>query len=108
LNTQTFEKDIAIGCSACKVTTLNLSISQQSPAGVANIVSAVQKDPTIDWVMLVSPPTWGGLPSTLAGAGVNKVKIVGTNCGSQALTNPKRSDPRFGGKGPASLGMGWV
>lgn len=79
LNTfdQAFRSAVQAGCSGCSVTPLNGTIAQVTSGGApAAIVSALQRDPSIGWVVTDDGPWVAGLPAAAAAAGVH-VKIIG-------------------------------
>ena len=65
-------------CSACKVTTLNFTVSdQENNAIVPGIVSALQRNPSIKYVVATDGLFTSGLPAAMAAAGISGVKITG-------------------------------
>jgi ribose transport system substrate-binding protein len=80
-----FASNVASGCSACKVTTLNIGIPDVASGAInSEIVSALQKDPSIKYVMVADAAFAQALPGALAAARLNgKIKIAGC-CGAAA------------------------
>jgi ribose transport system substrate-binding protein len=74
-----FASNVARGCSGCQVTTLNVGIPDVASGAInSQIVSALQKDPSIKYVMVADVAFAQALPGALAAAGRNgKVKILG-------------------------------
>ncbi len=74
-----FDATVKSSCSGCSVTDLNATIPQvESGQTVSAIVSAVQKDPSIKYVVACDAPFVDGLPAALRAAGLyGKIKIVG-------------------------------
>jgi ribose transport system substrate-binding protein len=73
---------VAANCSGCKLTDLNVTIPQQdSNAVVPAIVSALQRNPSIKYVLAAVGVEVPGLPSALSAAGISGVKIGGTFAG---------------------------
>lgn len=66
-------------CSDCSYTDLELTTPQLADgSGTRAVVSALQKDPSIGYIMNAYGPQLPGLPGALAAAGLsNKVKTVG-------------------------------
>jgi ribose transport system substrate-binding protein len=80
-----FNSDVAASCAACKVTTLNVGIPDVSSGAInSNIVTALQKDPSLKYVVLADVAFAQGLPGAFAAAGLQgKVKVAGC-CGAAA------------------------
>jgi ribose transport system substrate-binding protein len=76
--TTTFQSSVATSCSACSVKELRATIAEVE-AGQTNalIVSALQKDPAIKYVVTAAGVLTTGLPSALSAAGLS-VKIAGS------------------------------
>jgi ribose transport system substrate-binding protein len=74
-----FSATVASGCAGCKVTDLRATIPQvEGGQATSAIVSALQKDPSIKYVVACDAPFVDGLPAALKAAGLyGKVKIVG-------------------------------
>jgi len=74
-----FDATIKSGCAGCKVTDLGATIPQvESGQATSLIVSALQKDPSIKYVVACDAPFVDGLPAALKAAGLyGKVKIIG-------------------------------
>jgi ribose transport system substrate-binding protein len=73
---------VAANCPNCKLTDLNATIPQQdSNAVVPAVVSALQHDPSIKYVLAAVGVEIPGLPSALKGAGINGIKIGGAFAG---------------------------
>ena len=88
----TFDKVVKSKCSDCKVTDLNIPYADVS-AGKANsaVVSALQRDSSIDYVVATEGPFIDGLPAALSAAGLSKqVKIAGENSDVENLTDVKK------------------
>lgn len=79
------KETIAAGCAACKVTPLDITLPQLG-AGETNpaIVAAIQKDPSINYVLATNGAFIGGLRAALDAAGITGVKIAG---GSATINN---------------------
>jgi ribose transport system substrate-binding protein len=76
-------------CPDCDVTEINNTIAQLGTAVVPSIVAAVQKDPSIKYVVTVNGPFVTGLRSALDAAGLSDVKIAGESGDVTNLTNVK-------------------
>jgi ribose transport system substrate-binding protein len=79
--TDGFDSTVA-ACSGCKLTKLNVGIPDVTNGNINNIiVSALRKDPSINYVVPVDAVFAEALPSALAAAGLaGKVKVAGC-CG---------------------------
>jgi len=84
-----FKAKTAELCPDCKVTEINNTIAQLGTGVVPSIVSAVQKDPSIKYVVTVNGPFVTGLRSALDAAGLNDVQIAGESGDTTNLTNVK-------------------
>ena len=75
-----FAKALAKVCSGCKVTRINATIPQILDPGTPNqlVVSALQADPKIKYVITADGALMPGLPSAISGAGLpSDIKIGG-------------------------------
>ena len=84
-----FKAKTAELCPDCKVTEINNTIAQLGTGVVPSIVAAVQKDPSIKYVVTVNGPFVTGLRSALDAAGLNDVQIAGESGDTTNLTNVK-------------------
>lgn len=85
-----FKRAVKENCPDCKITELNNTIAQLGGQIVPSVVSALQKDKSINYVSTVNGPFLAGLPSALAAAGLaGKVKICGESGDVANLTNVK-------------------
>jgi ribose transport system substrate-binding protein len=83
--TDAAEATIRKQCPQCAVTTLNLSLAQVSDnALIPAIVSAVQRDPSVNYVLSADGTFVAGLATSLAPIGRSSVKIAG---GDPSLQN---------------------
>ncbi|HEY3713308.1 MAG TPA: substrate-binding domain-containing protein [Jatrophihabitantaceae bacterium] len=80
--TDGFNTTVKNDCSGCKLTKLNVGIPDVGNGSINNIiVSALRKDPSINYVVPVDAVFAAALPSALAAAGLTgKVKVAGC-CG---------------------------
>jgi ribose transport system substrate-binding protein len=74
-----FNQAVAQWCPGCKVTTIDESIPAASNGSlVPATVSALQRDPSIDYAVTVYGPFFDGLPAALSAAGISsRVKLAG-------------------------------
>ncbi len=73
-----FEADLKQQCSSCTTTDLQDSIpDDENGATVTAIVSALKRDPNINYVFISDGSFIPGLPAALKTAGLTKVKIMG-------------------------------
>ena len=83
--TNAAEATIKAQCSQCTVTTLNISLTQLGNNQVIPaVVSAVQRDPSADYVLSADGAFVAGLSSSLAPIGRSDIKIAG---GDPSLQN---------------------
>jgi ribose transport system substrate-binding protein len=84
LVTKAFEKEIADKCTDCKVTQANLGIPDLA-SGASNgiIVSALRKDPSINYVITSDVVLISSLPGALNAAGLSGKVKVGGCCGGK-------------------------
>jgi len=72
-----FKAEMARGCSACQVTPLDLTPAQLATNGIVPaIISALQKDPSISYLVNTDGAFIGGLEPALKAAGINNLNIV--------------------------------
>jgi len=90
------QKDFAANCTGCKSSPLNLSLAQfGSGGGTSAVVSQLQKDPSIKYVINAYGPQLPGLTSALAAAGLSgKVTVAGYSAGTAEFQGVK--DKQFG------------
>jgi ribose transport system substrate-binding protein len=70
----------ASGCSGCKVTTVNVTLAQVAGNGVVPaVVSAVQRNPGIKYIVTPEGDYTLGLSAALAAAGLSGVQLLGIN-----------------------------
>lgn len=87
----TVQSTVSSGCSGCTIVNLNGTIPQiSSGQSVPAIVAALQKDPSIKYVITCDGPFIDGLPSALAAAGLaGKIKVAGQSGDVENLTDVK-------------------
>ena len=72
-----FKGQMAKGCSGCKVTALDLTPAQLATNGIVPaIISALQKDRSIDYLVNTDGAFIGGLEPALKAAGITGLNIV--------------------------------
>jgi ribose transport system substrate-binding protein len=72
----TFNSTVKAGCTNCSVTPLDASIPEIENNGlIPAVVSALQRDPSIKYVISCDGPFIDGLPSALQAAGLSGIKI---------------------------------
>jgi len=86
-----FESALRDFCPACTTTTLSASESQvANPTAIDPlIVSAVQRDRSIKYVIVPDGGLTPGLPAALTGAGISGVKIAGAQGSLENMTDIK-------------------
>ena len=105
-----FKQGISAGCSACKVTNLDLAPAQLAEGGIVPaIVSALQKDPSIEYLVATDGAFLVGIDSALKAANISGVKIVG---GSPDINNLNSllldGSPQTAWSASAEDQYGWV
>jgi ribose transport system substrate-binding protein len=88
---QGFESEVAAKCPACKITYENLSILALNSGGaIPAVVSAVQRDPSINYAITSNGSFFTGLAAKLGSLGLGqKVKIAGVLGTANDLANVK-------------------
>lgn len=86
-----FNQTVKQWCPGCTVTTIDESIPAAAGGQlVPATVSALQKDPSINYALAVYGPFFDGLPAALSAAGLNKkIKIFGQGGDVINLTDAK-------------------
>ena len=80
-----FKDAVAAGCKKCKVSTIEISVPQLGAGEyVPTVVAALQKDPTIKYVITTDGAFIDGLTAAMSAASIKGVKIAG---GSATLNN---------------------
>ena len=80
-----FKDAVAAGCKKCSVTSLEVTVPQLAKGEfVPSVVSALQKDPSIKYVITTNGAFIDGLSAALDAAGMKDIKIAG---GSATINN---------------------
>lgn len=75
-----FDSTVKSQCPGCTVSQLDGTLTEVGSGGEpAAIVSALQADPSIGWVVTDDSAWTDGLPSALAAAGLSNIKVIGGN-----------------------------
>lgn len=101
---------VAAGCKACKITPLDATLPQLASNGVVPaVISALQKDKSITYVLATEGPFLSGLPSALKAAGLNNIKIGG---GAPSITDLQNlatgTEAAWTGEAPSQIGWAVV
>jgi ribose transport system substrate-binding protein len=72
-----FKETMSAECSACKVTVVNQQIPDIGTKTPGSVASAVQRDPSIGWVVFSFGDLALGVSSALRSANLNRVKLGG-------------------------------
>ena len=106
---QSFMDTVKSGCAECKVTEVNATIPQVfGGQTVPPLISAIQKDPKINYAITSNMPFVTGIKAQLSAAGLeDRVKIAGESADVEGLTLLKNGTYR------ASTGLalnytGWL
>jgi ribose transport system substrate-binding protein len=89
LGQQAFENQVRTWCSSCKVSTLNVQLSDISTQIPGEVVSAIERDPTINWLAFPFGDVADGVVPALKAAGLNNIKIIGILPTQSDLNNVK-------------------
>jgi ribose transport system substrate-binding protein len=86
-----FEKEVGSQCPNCKLTKLDVTTTQLGTGAFSSvIISSLQKDPSINYVMATDGVFIDPLPAALAGAGLGgKVKILAQGGDEQNIVDLK-------------------
>jgi ABC-type sugar transport system substrate-binding protein len=108
-NADAFTKTLTTACSVCKSTT---SVIQNSnlgtPAQTTAVVSAVQADPSIKYVVLATGDLAAGVAAALTQAGISGVHIIGNSPGNADFAGLRNGTEEMW-LTPGGLGVyGWV
>jgi ribose transport system substrate-binding protein len=80
-----FKETVAAGCKKCTTTTIEITVPQLGAGEyVPTVVSALQKDPSIKYVITTNGGFIDGLTAAIDAAGIKGVKIAG---GSATINN---------------------
>ncbi len=80
-----FKAAVAAGCKKCTVTSLDVTVPQLAKGEfVSSVVSALQKDPSIKYLITTDGAFIDGLSAALDAAGMKDIKIAG---GSASINN---------------------
>jgi ribose transport system substrate-binding protein len=91
--TSTTQKTISGNCPACKTQLLTVQLSATGTTLPGAIVSALQRDPSIDYVVLQDAAMVTGLDAALHDAGLaGKVKVLGNDTSSDAIQGTVNGD----------------
>ena len=78
--TKQYLSTVASDCSKCKAASMNVTLAQVAANGVVPaVVSAVQRDPAIKYVVTPEGDYTLGLSAALSAAGLSGVKLLGIN-----------------------------
>ncbi len=110
LYADTFISDLSKQCPGCTTTSIDATIPEVDAGQIDSlIVSALQKDPTINYVSIVDGAFADGLPSALAAAGLTgKVQITGTGADVSNETNILQGGDFKAFTALAVIIQGWV
>jgi ribose transport system substrate-binding protein len=86
-----FEKEVASQCAQCTITKLDVTATQLGTGAFSSvIISALQKDPSIKYVMATDGVFIDPLPAALAGAGLGgTVKVIAQGGDAQNIIDLK-------------------
>src|SRR5215207_8825462 len=87
-----FDSTVAAGCPGCKVTKLNLGIPDIGSGASTNIVvSAIRKNPAVNYVVASNSAFVAALPAALKAAGLGGKVKVGGCCGGKVTETGLRT-----------------
>jgi ribose transport system substrate-binding protein len=103
-----FQALVAQNCPGCSVTAIQVSVPQFSTdGGVSAAVSALQKDPSMKYLITEQGDTDQGLPAALSGAGLSGIQIAGAYPSTTAI-GYLRDGTAAGFVNIPRLGLGWM
>ena len=104
-----FEKEVASQCAACKLKKLDVTATQLGTGAFSSvIISALQKDPSIKYVMATDGVFIDPLPAALAGAGLGgTVKVIAQGGDAQNIIDLK-ADRLAALTGLPTIYAGWL
>jgi ribose transport system substrate-binding protein len=80
LATKQYLSTVASGCAGCKVTSISVTLAQVAGNGVVPaVVSAVQRNPSVKYIVTPEGDYTLGLSAALAAAGLSGVQLLGIN-----------------------------
>lgn len=87
-----FEEAVSKQCSECKVTSIESSIADSAnPAAInGQIISALQRDPSIKYIMSANGQLNAGLKGALKAAGLSDIKYMATLPGVENIDDIKQ------------------
>lgn len=78
--TEKIESTVESGCPDCSVSTVDVTLAQVASNGVVPaIVSALQRQPDVDYVVTVQGEFTQGLDAAASAAGIDDLKLIGIN-----------------------------
>jgi ribose transport system substrate-binding protein len=81
-----FQAQVAQNCPGCSVTAIQVSVPQFSTdGGVPAAVSALQKNPSLKYLITEQGGSDQGLPAALSGAGLSDIQIAGAYGSATAI-----------------------
>jgi ribose transport system substrate-binding protein len=81
-----FQAEVSQNCPGCSVTTIQVTVPQFSTdGGVPAAVSALQKDPSLKYLITEQGDSDQGLPAALSGAGLSNIQIAGAYPSTTAI-----------------------
>jgi ribose transport system substrate-binding protein len=103
-----YAAELKAKCPTCKSQELDQQVSDFAGAKIpGNIVSVLQKDPSINWVALPLGDMTTGLSAELRSAGLtDKVSVAAESAGSANIGELKRGDKAVFAGFPATI-LGW-
>jgi ribose transport system substrate-binding protein len=91
-----FKASVAAGCSACTIKEVNATIPQVFAGAIpGQMVSALQADKSIKYVISSDMPFLTGISSKLSAANLTGVKVAAESGDVAALTLMKNGDPAY-------------
>jgi len=105
---QAFTSAVSQGCGGCSVTVTTQTVAQVLSGGEnAAVIAALQRDPSIGYVVMGDYPLTVGLPSALQAAGLSGKKIAGSYAGQADQELIKEGFESAGTPQPLNIGA-WL
>jgi ribose transport system substrate-binding protein len=105
---QAFTQAVSAGCPDCSVKVVTQTVAQVLSGGEnAAVVAALQRDPSLTYVVMGDYPLTVGLPAALKAAGISGKKIAGSYAGNADETLIKQGAEAAGTPQPLNIGA-WL
>ena len=101
-----FKKTVT-SCSGCSYTELDLTVAQLQSGSTAAVISALQKNPSIKYVVDTYGEALTGFQAAMSAAGLSGIKFAGINPSDDQMTGLTTGEFQ-GWLSNVSFGIGWT